>query len=79
MRRSAEHEQGAIYDKWRGLLDDVSQIRNEVSLDYMYLVKNMAYAFAPIDPLVREDFESYAIIGLIRALDSNKPCLAFPF
>ena len=45
----------------------------------MYLVKNMAYAFAPIDPLVREDFESYAIIGLIRALDSNKPCLAFPF
>ena len=48
MRRSAEHEQGAIYDKWRALLDDVSQIRNEVLLDYMYLVKNMAYSFSPM-------------------------------
>jgi hypothetical protein len=44
----------------------------------MYLVKKMAYAFAPIDLLVREDFESYAISGLIRALDSFKPHLAIP-
>jgi DNA-directed RNA polymerase specialized sigma subunit len=79
VRRSAEHEQGAAYDKWRALLDDVSQIRNEVLLAYMYLVKNMAYAFAPIDPLVREDFESYAVIGLIRALDSFKPKLSIRF
>jgi DNA-directed RNA polymerase specialized sigma subunit len=79
VRRSAEHEQGAIYDKWRALLDDVSQIRNEVLLDYMYLVKNMAYSFSPSDPLVREDFEGYAVIGLIRALDTFKPDLAVPF
>jgi DNA-directed RNA polymerase specialized sigma subunit len=79
VRRAAEHEPGATYDKWRALLDDVSQIRNEVMLDYMYLVKNMAYAFAPGDPLLREDFESYAVIGLIRALDSFKPNLSIPF
>jgi hypothetical protein len=33
VRRAAEHEAGEIYDKWRALLDDVSQIRNEVLLD----------------------------------------------
>lgn len=79
VRRAAEHEAGEIYDKWRALLDDVSQIRNEVLLDYMYLAKNMAYTFSPTDPLLREDFESYAIIGLIRALDSFKPNLEIPF
>jgi DNA-directed RNA polymerase specialized sigma subunit len=79
VRRSAEHEQGAAYDKWRALLDDVSQIRNEVLLDYMYLVKNMAYSFSPGDPFVREDFEGYAVIGLIRGLDSFKPELEVPF
>jgi DNA-directed RNA polymerase specialized sigma subunit len=79
LRRSAEHEQGEIYDKWRALLDDVSQVRNVVLLDYMYLCKNLAYAFAPNDPLLREDFESYAIIGLIRALDSFKIDLTIPF
>jgi DNA-directed RNA polymerase specialized sigma subunit len=79
VRQSAEHEQGASYDKWRTLLDDASQIRNEVLLDYMYLVKNMAYSFSPGDPLVREDFEGYAVIGLIRALDSFKPDFGVPF
>ena len=79
VRQSAEYEQGAAYDKWRALLDDVSQIRNEVLLDYTYLVKSIAYAFSPLDSLVREDFESYAVIGLIRALDSFKPHLSIPF
>jgi DNA-directed RNA polymerase specialized sigma subunit len=79
VRRSAEHELGATYDIWRALLDDVSQIRNKVLLDYMYLVKNMAYSFSPGDPLLREDFESYAVIGMIRALDSFKTNLSIPF
>jgi DNA-directed RNA polymerase specialized sigma subunit len=79
VRRAAEHEPGEIYDKWRALLDDVSQIRNEVLLDFLYLAKHLAYTFSQGDPHLREDFESYAIIGLIRALDTFKPHLEIPF
>ena len=61
------------------LLDDVSQIRNEVLLDYLYLAKHLAYTFSQGDPHLREDFESCAIISLIRTLDTCKPHLEIPF
>jgi hypothetical protein len=35
---------------WQASPDDVSQNRNEVLLDHMYLVENMTQPFAPIDP-----------------------------
>jgi hypothetical protein len=57
LRKAAEHEPGEIYDNWRSLLDDVSQVRNEILLDYMYLAKTMAYTFAPQNSYLREDFE----------------------
>ena len=79
VRKAAEHEPGELYDKWRPLLGDVSQIRNEVLLDYLYLAKHLAYTFSQGDPQLREDFESYAIISLIRALDTFKPHLEIPF
>jgi DNA-directed RNA polymerase specialized sigma subunit len=79
VRKAAEHEPGELYDKWRALLDDVSQIRNEVLLDYVYLAKHLAYTFSQGDAQLREDFESYAIISLIRALDTFKPHLEIPF
>jgi DNA-directed RNA polymerase specialized sigma subunit len=79
LRKAAEHEPGEIYDNWRSLLDDVSQVRNEILLDYMYLAKTMAYTFAPQNSYLREDFESYAIIILIRSLDTFKLHLQIPF
>jgi DNA-directed RNA polymerase specialized sigma subunit len=79
VRKAAEHEKGPEYDKWHQLLDQSSELRNELILDHIYLAKSLACTFGHQDPQLTEDFESYAVIGLIRALDSFKPELEIPF
>lgn len=79
VRRNAESKDGVLYDEWRNKLSAVSEIQNEIILDYIYLARSTAHVFGGRNSPNREDYENQAIIGMIRALDAYKPHLEIKF